>query len=397
MKEYWYVDIKNNKGPYTKNEVKNFYYNGEIGEFTLLWKKGMKKWGPFLQQKDEIINLKIKKLEFQENSYIQNNNILNITFKEKLEIQEKRKRGHSFFYLQILFCIFTFSMTIYFFSAFKSREDEITKFQNVSIEVLENLTKNKFSFKNVLNFGLDKDQKILYGNSNLNGNIEIEINFKSLDERINFYSSTSSSNGKFKFEALNFELGSKIKEGKYRVLVEFILRDWISIVKNLIRGDSLRYRYEGIVLLFSASNQSYLSKMKMTEEKRKVKERKSLIDLEEKIRTLNFMLINFVDQYKKNITKDKVDLKRYYRREISPLLQNLIIAEYNILTSEYKMNNHIIKMNRDFYLLAKKFSIWVFDILNDFKAINMQEEFFFKEAVKILLSQIKKNLIKLNV
>ena len=252
-----------------------------------------------------------------------------------------------------------------------------------------------------MNFGLDKAQKILYGNSNLSGNINMKVNFRALDGKTNFDAATNSNNGKFKFETLSFESGSKIKEGKYQVIVEFILKDWNSKLKNFIAGKPQRYRYEGVILLFAKSSQSYVKKMKIIGEKKQLKKKRKLINLKEKVKTLDSLMVKLTDQYKKNFREEgKIDFKRYYLREISPLLQALIIDEYNILTREFKMDNQILKMNREFYLLTKRISEWSFEIINEFKAVNEEEmsisslvfkkEFIFKERIKTLNAQIIK-------
>ncbi len=379
MTKKWFVAISGkNEGPFTSAELSDLFMKGDIDAYTLVWRKGLSKWQPFLSLKKEIestsspapavvpppVPVPAQEPELPEIPHSEIYEVedevearAEVEVEAKIEIEEETLEpeaqnlktpsivGGVLFFVTVMF---TF-LTIYLFSYGASKE---LTFRNLSLNVLNNISKKYTDSKFYVNFGIDKNLETVFAKSNLNKDAVYEVLFTALtrDEENQiqsiFYSKAQSIDGKLKFDEFDFIVGQEILQGEYEIKVEARLSNTFDLLLNHIFGRPYEFFFKDKTFLVKDSVEKFQEEIKKIQLNRIIKEKENFEELLEKINTLKSILSSISLNYFQTL---EYKFGRYAAKQFAAkyasgagsILQNIIVTDYK---NAFKISKERVKL-----------------------------------------------------
>lgn len=338
---------------------------------------------------------------------------------ESLEPQERE--GLSIFsIIGGLFLLLTTALTCFILFFFSSHKSEELQFKNISLNVLNSITKEEVNSKFYVNFGIDKNLNTIFARSNLSKDAVYDVVFKSLRRdkknqiQSEFSSHAKSVAGKLKFDEFDFLVGEQILEGEYEIKVNARLSHTIDVLLNYILGRPYEFSFEEKTYLVKESIKKFKEDLKKIELNKVIKEKENFNELEEKIKTIKSILQSLSLTFSTSLnnkmgTSAANQFAAKYSSSAGSILQNIIVTDYKNAFEQSKKKVELQSVAEEVLMISKDIAAWSADLmseveksgrLNDKKRkklkekMNTQNEKFMQslDDVLIKLDVGKKNL-----
>lgn len=338
---------------------------------------------------------------------------------ESLEFEERE--GLSIFsIIGGLFLLLTTALTCFILFFFSSHKSEELQFKNISLNVLNSITKEEVNSKFYVNFGIDKNLNTIFARSNLSKDAVYDVVFKSLRRdkknqiQSEFSSHAKSVAGKLKFDEFDFLVGEQILEGEYQIKVNARLSHTIDVLLNYILGRPYEFSFEEKTYLVKESVKKFKEDLKKIELNKVIKEKENFNELEEKIKTIKSILqsLSLTFSTSLNNKMGKAAANQFaakYSSSAGSILQNIIVTDYKNAFEQSKKKVELQSVAEEVLMISKDIATWSADLmseveksgrLNDKKRkklkekMNNQNEKFMQSLDDILikLDDDKKNL-----
>jgi len=377
MNKQWYINQDGkNKGPFSAHELLNLADKGELKSFSLCFKKGMNSWVPFFEAKllleaqtlppvlpdiPELPPLPSPELELPSLPFeleaeevetevdILDDALIEYEDLDEVEEDEIETEEHDDLVQKKPFPIYTFSFgvvlsllfVIFSFVVLVPANSRPVLFNNVSMDVLDQLQAKQQDSKFYVNLGLDKSSEVIYGSSNLSSHASVRAEFKrisvdSFTDKISFHSSATLKEGVVKFDDFDFLEGERIVQGLYHVrFLARVMDPWHKI-KNYIFKRPNEFYFENDSYLIPASLNEYKKQIESIQSNKKIHEKEILISLDQKLQTVDSILTSLSLHYRLSLnfntgSECRKEFEKRYQMQAGPLLQSIILEDYEKL------------------------------------------------------------------
>lgn len=401
MNNQWYINSSGKyKGPYSAQDLQLMLEEKQITKFTLCFNRSLGKWIPFFDaqklffeaQSKELVETKLPPLPNLPTLPVEQDAPPAIKFnpptpelepvqfeikapapvkrqgskKSKLSnlstpIAETKKFPTHIIALSSVVILLCFFASFILFSPSTSKEREIV-FKNISIDVLKELQNIKDHAKFYVKFGLDKNSEIVYGRSNLAASAEVSAVFKrvnhdKVEDQITFSSSAILKDGNIVFNDLEFREGEKIIEGEYEVKLKASVSSFTARLKNYLLGRSNEIIFEEKTYLLPSSLEAYKTSVASFNASKKLYEKEILVGLDQKLQTIDSILTSMALHFRLSINKNRgsesaSEFESRYTSSAGPLLQSIILEDYEKLLSKSEQKVQIRKISGDVHSTA---------------------------------------------
>ncbi|MFA6237472.1 MAG: DUF4339 domain-containing protein [Bacteriovorax sp.] len=406
MNKDWFVfKGTQHKGPFSVEEVAEFYRSKEITEKTLIWKEGNEKWEPLSKisafhflfkaaEKEEIelpplpsfppIPAKTKgptlpklpaQLEVQDDDELPPPIPLDAIIdprgqvRQRIKNEEKSSRYSKY---SLIVGSILFAGILGWYALTQKQADiqlRIKGLMPVYLEKLE-LTAIKNSPKFEAAMALSLDGQTLWGSTNKGGDVSAVIRLNSIPHKVLGTEDVALSvKGRFtnhlaKFNKMTLTEGSKFLPGEYKFHVEakeiHFLNRHFSRLNSIafFRGLNKIYSYDGEALIYSGTPREFAKRLAefsaaiLNEKLRPFQDKLERMQTYDSI--LNATSQNFLMELDKAKTGKAIhSFEAKFIKEISPLLQSLVVKSMELSEKEEK-NRLIVSPYGQQVLLGKQ-------------------------------------------
>lgn len=387
MNKEWFVfKGTHHLGPFSVEEIVDFYENGEINDKTLIWKEGVEKWFPlskvavfqFLFNANEASNdeapppippvphnpqgLKLPRqaatpiIDDELPPPIPLDAILDTKGAERIKSKGHEKKSKLKKALLIMGSLLFAAVIGWFAIAERDARIQlkIKGIMPVYLEKLEMMATSKTPAFEVA-LALSLDSLTLWGSTNYPGEIFVNIQLKSLPNRILGTEDVAVSvkgvmnDHLGKFNRMILTQGSKFLPGEYSFHVEarqthFINRQFRSLSNiDFFKTLNKTYSYDGTALIYAGTPREFEKRIHEYSETIQNERLKPFLDKLERVRTLESILNATSQNYLMELEKAKngkgiAPFEAKFIQEISPLLQTLV-TKASELSKDPKFND----------------------------------------------------------
>lgn len=428
MQKNWYINQSGkNKGPFTAQDIIDFYDKGLIKSYQLCWRKGAKSWKPvfaviqlardeaqsyyeaqILKEDGSLPEIPIHEAR-EETPKPLVEDILNDEVEEtKLEDENVEIFPSKFpIYTTIIgtfFIVVTIIVSFYLIAS--SSQMKKVEVKNISISTLNEI-KNPVS-KGDVHLFVNKEMSTIYARLPFNKPVSVELILHrkpDLFEKSDIMIKTHNigEGGIIEFKDLVFEEGRDFVPGAYNVTFIYEYLSVADNIKNKLGMGSVKEVLEKKVFLVPESRQAYLEEISKIEKRRKSAKKKALGTIREKLRTLESLISSISIHYRLSLSQKSgwlahEEFKDRYTRNIGPLLQSIILSNYDL--DKKKLTSEELKFENEIHSLGKDISAWSVKLtekLSRYGYLNKKKRLFLRQFMdddRVVLQSAKNEIQK---
>lgn len=428
MQKNWYINQSGkNKGPFTAQDIIDFYDKGLIKSYQLCWRKGAKSWKPvfaviqlardeaqsyyeaqILKEDGSLPEIPIHEAR-EETPKPLVEDILNDEVEEtKLEDENVEIFPSKFpIYTTIIgtfFIVVTIIVSFYLIAS--SSQMKKVEVKNISISTLNEI-KNPVS-KGDVHLFVNKEMSTIYARLPFNKPVSVELILHrkpDLFEKSDIMIKTHNigEGGIIEFKDLVFEEGRDFVPGAYNVTFIYEYLSVADNIKNKLGMGSVKEVLEKKVFLVPESRQAYLEEISKIEKRRKSAKKKALGTIREKLRTLESLISSISIHYRLSLSQKSgwlahKEFKDRYTRNIGPLLQSIILSNYDL--DKKKLTSEELKFENEIHSLGKDISAWSVKLtekLSRYGYLNKKKRLFLRQFMdddRVVLQSAKNEIQK---
>lgn len=428
MQKNWYINQSGkNKGPFTAQDIIDFYDKGLIKSYQLCWRKGAKSWKPVFA----VIQLARDEAQSYYEAQIlkEDGGLPEIPIHEAREeipkplvedilsdeVEETKLEDDNVEIFPSKFPIYTtiigtffivVTIIVSFYLVAGSSQMKKVEVKNISISTLNEI-KNPVSEGDVHLF-VNKEMSTIYARLPFNKPVSVELILHrkpDLLEKSDIMIKTHNigEGGIIEFKDLVFEEGRDFVPGAYNVTFIYEHLSVADNIKNKLGMGSVREVLEKKVFLVPDSRQAYLEEISKIEKRRKSAKKKALGTIREKLRTLESLISSMSIHYRLSLSQKSgwlahEEFKDRYTRNIGPLLQSIILSNYDL--DKKKLTSEELKFENEIHSLGKDISAWSVKLtekLSRYGYLNKKKRLFLRQFMdddRVVLQSAKNEIQK---
>ncbi|WP_412473521.1 DUF4339 domain-containing protein [Halobacteriovorax sp. YZS-1-1] len=431
MQKNWYINQSGkNKGPFTAQDIIDFYDKGLIKSYQLCWRKGAKNWKPVFaviqlarQEAQSYYETQVLKEDGQLpeipiNDVKASTETPDIPAREPVELKEVPEEESDLADIEIFpskFPIYTTVIATFFIAVtliasiyFAAGSTKLKKVevQNISVTTLNEM-KRPVKDGDVHLF-VNKEMSTIYARLPFKKPVSVELILHRKPDLLDgseilIKAHNIGEGGLIEFKDLVFEEGREFTPGSYNVTFIYEFLSVTDNIKNKLGMGTIREVLEKKVFLVPESRQAYLEQIAKIEKKRKTAKRKAISTIREKLRTLESLISSMSIHYRLSLSQKSgwlahKEFQQRYARNIGPLLQSIVLSNYEL--DKTKLTSTELKLENEIHNLGKDISAWsakLVEKLSRYGYLNKQKRLHLRKFMdddRVVLQSVKNEIQK---